>query len=189
MRNAQEQAAGLAKNMAEQLAAEPDRRRIDDRHHLFDIAGEQGIEQRLVAVLQPAQKHIFIDVAAQPTEGVVSAHHLIVERGEFALSTEQAVSYARPSIDVLFETAADAYGAGVIGVVMTGANHDGSAGAKQIKERGGRIIVQDPETADCAVMPRAAMNAVQPDRIVSLQEIGGSLVELCGGVTTESFQK
>lgn len=108
-------------------------------------------------------------------------YHLIVERGEFALSTEKAVSYARPSIDVLFETAADAYGPGVIGVMMTGANHDGAAGAKRIKDRGGRLIVQDPDTAECAVMPRAALELAGADRVLKLEEIGARLVEMCCG--------
>jgi two-component system, chemotaxis family, protein-glutamate methylesterase/glutaminase len=107
-------------------------------------------------------------------------YHLIVERGEFSLSTEHAVSYARPSIDVLFETAADAYGAGTVGVIMTGANHDGAAGSRRIKEQGGRLIAQDPATAECAVMPRAAIQVTEADRVLPLSEIGGCLVEWCG---------
>lgn len=108
-----------------------------------------------------------------------SDYHLIVERGEFSLSTEHAVSYARPSIDVLFETAADAYGPGVAGVIMTGANTDGAAGARHIKRRGGRVLVQDPATAECAVMPRAAIAAASPDCVLMLHEIGDLLVRWC----------
>ena len=69
-------------------------------------------------------------------------YHLLVERGWFALSVDERVQFARPSIDVLFQSAADAYGAGVIGVVLTGSNEDGAAGLARIKERGGVAVVQ-----------------------------------------------
>ena len=113
-------------------------------------------------------------------------YHLIVEKGAFSLSTEHAVSYARPSIDVLFETAAEAYGPGVIGVLMTGANHDGANGARRIKECGGRLIVQDPSTAESNVMPRAAIEATTVDRILPLERIAGTLVEWCGNETAHA---
>jgi two-component system chemotaxis response regulator CheB len=72
-------------------------------------------------------------------------YHLLVERGRLALSTEGPVRHSRPSIDVLFESAADAYGSGVIGVVLTGANEDGATGLATVVDRGGRAIVQDPD--------------------------------------------
>jgi two-component system, chemotaxis family, protein-glutamate methylesterase/glutaminase len=106
-------------------------------------------------------------------------YHLIVERGEFALSTDRVVNYARPSIDVLFESAADAYGADLIGVILTGANRDGAAGARRIKLSGGRIIAQDPATAECAVMPKAAIDDANPDAVLELRYIGGKLAEWC----------
>jgi two-component system, chemotaxis family, protein-glutamate methylesterase/glutaminase len=106
-------------------------------------------------------------------------YHLIIEDHEFALSTGAAVCYARPSIDVLFDSAADAYGAGTIGIILTGANSDGSAGAVRIKKRGGRVIVQDPETAECAVMPRSAAQLIAPDRVLMIHEIGKVLMEWC----------
>lgn len=103
-------------------------------------------------------------------------YHLLVERDHsFSLSIDARVSYARPSIDVLFETAAYAYGASLIGAVLTGANHDGSAGLKRIKEAGGLCIVQDPGTAVSAYMPKSAMEAVDPEHILELQEIPGFL--------------
>lgn len=106
-------------------------------------------------------------------------YHLLVERGELSLSVDEKVEYSRPSIDVLFESAADAYGAGVIGVVLTGANADGARGAARIKQRGGFVIVQDPETAESPAMPQAAINTARVDRILPLDRIGPFLVELC----------
>jgi len=106
-------------------------------------------------------------------------YHLMVEGTTFALSTEGTVSYARPSIDVLFESAARAYSGGVVGVVLTGANRDGARGAAAIKSRGGYLIVQSPEEAECAVMPRAALAAAHADQVLRLGAIGTFLVDLC----------
>ncbi|MGZ5443107.1 MAG: chemotaxis protein CheB [Thermoanaerobaculia bacterium] len=107
-------------------------------------------------------------------------YHLLVDRaGELSLSVDAAVAYSRPSIDVLFESASDAYGAGTIAVVLTGANADGARGAKRIKERGGFVVVQDPETAESPEMPAAAIAATRVDRILPLNRIGPFLVELC----------
>jgi two-component system chemotaxis response regulator CheB len=105
-------------------------------------------------------------------------YHLLVERGSFALSTDERVQYARPSIDVLFETAADAYGAGAIGVILTGANEDGAAGLRRIAERGGIAIVQDPETAERRTMPDAAIGAAAPT-VLPLEKIGPYLAGVC----------
>lgn len=99
-------------------------------------------------------------------------YHLLVERGALALSTEAPVNYAMPSIDVLFESAAEAYGARVIGVILTGANDDGARGLAKIKDRGGIAIVQDPNTAEARTMPEAAIAATRVDVIASLREIG-----------------
>jgi two-component system, chemotaxis family, protein-glutamate methylesterase/glutaminase len=105
-------------------------------------------------------------------------YHLLVERGVFHLSVDGAVAHSRPSIDVLFESAADAYGGGLVGVVLTGANADGARGAKRIKSRGGMLIVQDPATAEAPAMPKAAIDAARVDRILPLERIGPFLVEL-----------
>ena len=105
-------------------------------------------------------------------------YHLLVERGVFHLSIDAAVAYSRPSIDVLFESAADAYGDGVVGVILTGANHDGARGAARIKARGGMVIAQDPKTAEAPRMPQATIDAVRVDRILPLERIGPFLVEL-----------
>lgn len=110
-------------------------------------------------------------------------YHLLVERGELNLSVDEAVAFSRPSIDVLFESAADAYGAGLVGVVLTGANADGARGAKRIKSRGGLVIVQDPASAESPAMPSAAIEATRVDRILPLDRIGSFLVELCRNST------
>jgi two-component system chemotaxis response regulator CheB len=106
-------------------------------------------------------------------------YHLLVEKGTFSLSVDQAVSFSRPSIDVLFESAADAYRDKLVGVVLTGANADGALGARRIKQQGGFVIVQDPSTAEAPAMPQAAIDSVRVDRILPLERIGPFLVELC----------
>ena len=106
-------------------------------------------------------------------------YHLLVERGEFSLSVDEKVRYSRPSVDVLFQSAADAYGSGVIAVVLTGANDDGAEGARRVKVRGGVVVVQDPETAEAPEMPRAAIAAAPVDRILPLDQIASYLVDRC----------
>jgi two-component system chemotaxis response regulator CheB len=112
-------------------------------------------------------------------------YHLLVEKGVFNLSVDDAVHYSRPSVDVLFESAADAYGAGVIGVVLTGSNVDGTRGASRIKSRGGIVIVQDPSTAEAPQMPKGVIDSGAVDQILPLQAIAPYLVEQCGVTTRE----
>lgn len=106
-------------------------------------------------------------------------YHLLVDRGSFALSMDAKVCYARPSIDVLFESAAEAYKDRVIGVVLTGASRDGSEGLARIKERGGLAVVQDPKGAEAPTMPEAAIAKVKVDRILPLPEIAQFLDLYC----------
>ena len=108
-----------------------------------------------------------------------AGYHLLVEPGSVALSTEGAVHYSRPSIDVAFDTAARAYGARVAGVVLSGANADGASGLARIKQAGGRAFVQDPDTAERREMPDAAIAAAKVDAIASPEAIGPLLQELC----------
>lgn len=108
-------------------------------------------------------------------------HLLIEEPGLLALSTDAPVRSARPSIDVLFETAADAYGPALVGVLLTGASADGAEGLAAIKARGGRAIVQDPSTAECRTMPAAGISATAVDYVLPLEAIGGHLVSLVEG--------
>lgn len=111
-------------------------------------------------------------------------YHLIVEADSFSLSTDAPVSYARPAIDVLFESAAESYGAQTIGIVLTGANEDGARGASRIKAYGGIVIVQDPASAECPIMPATTLAAIEADRVLALEEIAPFVVELCGNAAT-----
>lgn len=106
-------------------------------------------------------------------------YHLLVEAGYFDLSVDEPVCFARPSIDVLFESAADAYLNQTVGVILTGANQDGAAGAAAIKARGGVVIVQEPTSAESPVMPKAAIARTPVDGILSLAEIATYLNWLC----------
>jgi two-component system chemotaxis response regulator CheB len=105
-------------------------------------------------------------------------YHLLVEPGNFALSIEAPVMYSRPSIDLLFESAADAYTDRAIGVILTGANKDGSQGLASLKRRGGLAIVQEPSEAESSSMPTAAIAATQVDYILPLTKISSCLINL-----------
>jgi two-component system, chemotaxis family, protein-glutamate methylesterase/glutaminase len=110
-------------------------------------------------------------------------YHLLVEGEHLALSTAEAVAYSRPSIDVLFESAAEAARDRCVGVVLTGANEDGARGAARIRQLGGTVIVQDPAEAERPEMPRAAADAVPDATIAPLAAIPDLLVSLCGTTT------
>lgn len=104
-------------------------------------------------------------------------YHLLLEPGGcLALSIDDPVGYSRPSIDVLFESAADAFGPAVLGVLLTGANQDGARGLARIRAAGGVAIVQDPRTAESPEMPTAAIATGAVDRIVPLGEIADEIV-------------
>ena len=106
-------------------------------------------------------------------------YHLMIERDKtFSLTIEERVNYARPSIDVLFESAADAYQDKLIGVILTGSSSDGTAGLKKIKEYGGLTIAQDPKTAESGYMPASAITMVPMDFILSLEEIIKLLIKI-----------
>lgn len=108
-----------------------------------------------------------------------SDYHLLVESGRtLALSSDEPVNYSRPSIDVLFESAADAFGGGVVGVVMTGANHDGAAGLRAVSDVGGVTIVQDRAEAYATAMPDAALEACPAASTMTLDAIASYLSSL-----------
>ncbi|MGZ4417401.1 MAG: chemotaxis protein CheB [Gaiellaceae bacterium] len=141
-----------AETLAELLQTKTDR-------HVLDVEDKMPI----------ASRHVYV---APPN------YHLLVERGSFALSVDEHVQYARPSIDVLFETAAHAYGAGVIGIVLTGANADGALGLARIKKAGGVALIQDPLGAARRTMPDAAIAATAADAILPVEAIGNFIYGL-----------
>ncbi len=106
-------------------------------------------------------------------------YHLLVEPGGFlALSCDAPVMFSRPSIDVLFESAAEAFGPGLVGIVLTGANADGARGLKAIVDAGGRAIVQTPASAFAPAMPEAALAACPSAISMTLEEIVAYLEEI-----------
>lgn len=111
-------------------------------------------------------------------------YHLLVEQTNFSLSTDEPVLFARPSIDVLFESAAAVFGETVVGVILTGSSQDGTQGAVQIQKRHGTVIVQDPATAESSIMPASAMAATRTPFVLSLEKIAATLIQI-----TESRKK
>ena len=106
-------------------------------------------------------------------------YHLLIEDDyTFSLSVEDKVNFSRPSIDVLFETAVYVYCSSLVGIILTGANNDGSRGLKMIKDCGGLTIVQNPETAEVSAMPEAALKATTVDYSLNLEEIASFLTGL-----------
>jgi two-component system chemotaxis response regulator CheB len=99
-------------------------------------------------------------------------YHLLIERdGTFSLDDSEKINYSRPSIDVTFESAADIHGPALVGVLLSGANADGSEGLKAIKKAGGITVVQQPETAQVAYMPQQAMLNVSIDYVLDIQAL------------------
>jgi two-component system chemotaxis response regulator CheB len=107
-------------------------------------------------------------------------YHLLVEGTHFALSADEPVLHARPSIDLFFESAALAFREDVAGLLLTGMSKDGTAGLAKIKEYGGFAIVQDPAEAEGRVMPQTAIASIVIDKILHLEEIAPFLIGLSG---------
>ena len=152
------------------------------------IAQHRSAESTRGALESLLQRHIDRPVtepgdkeAVEPRKVYVAPadYHLLVDGERFALSIEGRVQFARPSIDVLFESVAEAYRERAIGIVLTGANEDGAAGLAAIKRNGGVGIVQDPRTATKKAMPEAAIAASQADAVLALEDIGPFLYGLC----------
>ena len=103
-------------------------------------------------------------------------YHLLVDNGpRVALSADEPVNFSRPSIDVLFESAADIYGARLIGIILTGASHDGALGLEAVRCAGGVTIVQEPESAQVPTMAESALKRGPVDHVLSLEQIAGWL--------------
>jgi len=106
-------------------------------------------------------------------------YHLLLEaQGYFSLSVDDPVLYSRPAIDVLFDSAADAFGPALVGLLLTGASEDGARGLARIQRAGGLTLVQSPQTAAVPVMPQAALRLFSPDHVLPLAEIGPFLARL-----------
>jgi two-component system, chemotaxis family, protein-glutamate methylesterase/glutaminase len=106
-------------------------------------------------------------------------YHLLIEQnGTFSLTYDEPVNYSRPSIDVLFETAAVVFGSKLAGIILTGANSDGSRGMKKISRHGGTTIAQDPATAEYPDMPQSAIKTGYIQKIMDLDAIGKFLLAL-----------
>jgi two-component system chemotaxis response regulator CheB len=149
------------------------------QHRAADAAGGlgrflQGYSRLPLCEIEDKQPILPARVYLAPAD-----YHVLIEEDTFALSTEAPILYARPSIDVLFEAAADRYAARVVGVILTGASADGAQGLARLKQRGGLALVQSPETAECRVMPDAAIDATPVDWVLPLAEIAPRLVSLC----------
>jgi two-component system, chemotaxis family, protein-glutamate methylesterase/glutaminase len=146
---------------------------------------DRGSTEMLSRILQQDSALLIVEVEdKQPIRpGFVYLappnYHLLVDRDCFSLSVDPPVGFARPSIDVLFESAAEVYGQNVIGVLLTGASQDGAAGLAEIKARGGKAIVQDPRTAECPIMPEAAISKSSVDHVLPLVQIPPLLIMLC----------
>lgn len=108
-------------------------------------------------------------------------YHLLIDAGpSLSLSADALVNYSRPSIDVLFESAADVYAPRLMGIILTGGNHDGAAGLDAIRRTGGISVVQQPETAQTALMPESALQRGPADHVLDLPGIAALLSALDG---------
>jgi len=149
-------------------------RHYDANGGLLELLGKSS----LMPVIEPDDKepiragHVYLGPPG---------YHLIVEDGYFSLSLDAPVLFARPSIDVLFESVADSYGANTVAVMLTSSNEDGAAGARAVKAAGGAVVVQDPATAKAPAAPRAVLTATEVDAILPLERIAPWLVDRCGG--------
>lgn len=98
-------------------------------------------------------------------------HLLLEDKNTFSLDASEKIYFSRPSIDVTFECVAEVFGAAAIGILLSGANADGAQGLSRIKQAGGFTIVQDPQSAEVEYMPRQAIEQLQPDAVVSADDI------------------
>jgi len=149
--------------------------RSSEESELFAPLLRQHVQMSVVEVedkLEIKEGQIFVGP---------SNYHILIDDVHLALSTDEPVLRARPSIDVLFESAAESFGEGVLGVLLTGMSQDGVAGLKRIQECGGFTLVQDPATAEGRIMPEAAIESAVADRILPLEKIASFLLDLSLG--------
>ena len=142
------------------------------RSHLAEV-----FSRRLAMPVREAEDKQ--DIEAGTVYFATPGYHLSIEADRsLSLSLEERVHHSRPSIDYLFESAADVYGPTLAAILLTGANQDGARGLACVKRCGGLTIVQDPEEAQVATMPLAALKVQQPDHVLPIHGIGRLLVEL-----------
>lgn len=99
-------------------------------------------------------------------------YHLLLEKNHlFSLDSSEKINFSRPSLDVTYESAADAFGPAVIGILLSGSNEDGTAGLRAVKDAGGLTVVQKPSTAQMPFMPQHAIDNLKVDKILSTNEI------------------
>lgn len=152
--------------------------------HLAPEVGDTHIKhfqrQTPLEVIEPSP-----GMAIQPGRVYVAPpnYHLLVETDKtFSLNVDPPMNYVRPAADILFETAADAFGPALIGIVLTGANNDGALGLAAIHFHGGITMVQDPEEAPFATMPESALEFIQPDFVLPVKDLALTLNMLCPDV-------
>jgi two-component system chemotaxis response regulator CheB len=153
------------------------------QHRSKDAAGllvELLQDVTALRVLEAEDKEPLVDgqVYVAPPD-----YHVLVDDGHLALSTDAAVRFSRPSIDVALASAGDAFKERAIGVVLTGANDDGSRGLRHVVDRGGWGIVQSPETAEVRTMPEAALRLLRSSAsprwiVAALDQVARELVAL-----------
>jgi two-component system chemotaxis response regulator CheB len=150
---------------------------IQHRHKMSDDALPRLLQDRTRLTVFEVEDKMPIEagrIYVAPAD-----YHLLIEPDSyFTLSVEEPIRYSRPSIDVTFTSAADAFGGRTIGVMLTGANADGAEGLRRIAERGGAALVQEPATAESPAMPTAALKAVPSARVLTLSAIGSAIAEL-----------
>jgi two-component system, chemotaxis family, protein-glutamate methylesterase/glutaminase len=150
--------------------------------HLPDDRDSRLAEIFAARLAMPVREAVDKDTIRPGTIYFAGAgYHLSIEADHsFSLSCEPPLHFSRPSIDILMESAADAYGPALLGILLTGANDDGATGLYHIQECGGMTVVQDPSEAHIATMPAAAIDIFTPDKILKLQDIHALLLSLDG---------
>jgi two-component system chemotaxis response regulator CheB len=129
-------------------------------------------------VREPVDKQ---PVAAETVWFAPADYHLLIERERtFSLSVDAPVRFSRPSVDVLFESAAYAYGARLVAMVLSGANDDGAEGAKLVRQLGGYVLVQDPAEASMPEMPEAAIRRADPQLVGPIARLASAARDLTG---------
>ena len=160
---------------------------MPDHYHIPIIVVQhrsRHADNLLAGLLQDITRLRVVDVEdKEPLEGdsvyiAPANYHLLVDGDYLSLTTDPLVRFSRPSIDVTFISAGDTYRSGTIGVILTGANDDGSRGLRHIVDLGGKAIIQDPATAESSAMPSASLKLVPEAEVLELPKIGPRLVEI-----------